>query len=256
MGRLDEKVAIVTGGGTGIGREIALPLASCGASVVVAGRTRSTLAETVAMVEAAGGTAVATIADTSVERDVEALFARCTDEFARLDVLVNNAAIAGPVGPIWDLDREGWEQAIAVNLTGPWLCSRAAAKWMVAQRSGRIVNIGSLSGKRALANRTPYTTTKLGLVGLTRTLALELGPYGVTVNTVSPGAVATERLDLLAELQGRRVDDLIAEFSELTALGRLSKPADIAAAVTFLASDEAQSITGVDLTVDAGVWLQ
>src|SRR5690606_20762805 len=100
-----------------------------GASVVVAGRTRSTLAETVAMVEAAGGTALATIADTSVEQDVVALFARCTDEFARVDVLVNNAAIAGPVGPIWELDCEGWEQTMAINLTGPWLCSRAAAKW-------------------------------------------------------------------------------------------------------------------------------
>jgi NAD(P)-dependent dehydrogenase (short-subunit alcohol dehydrogenase family) len=224
-----------------------------GASVAITGRTADRLVETQRLASDGIGRILPLAGDTSDESTVADAFDRCVEAFGRLDVLVNNAAIAGPISPIWETDLPGWTEALTTNLTGPWLCCRAAARVMIAQRNGRIVNIGSITGKRPLANRTPYATTKLGLVGLTKTLAVELGPYGITVNVVSPGAIATTRLDDLAQRQGRPLDDLLAEYSSLTTLGRIGVPEDVAEAVAFLASDRARNITGIDLSVDAGL---
>jgi NAD(P)-dependent dehydrogenase (short-subunit alcohol dehydrogenase family) len=252
-GRFGGRTAVVTGAGTGIGRAVALAIAGEGAKVVLAGRRRAPLEETREMLKDPGAGLVFA-GDQSSETDVERLFASAVEFGGTVDILVNNAAIAGAVGNIWELELEGWTEALSINLTGPWLCSRAAARIMIPQRSGKIVNVGSVSGKRPLATRTPYTTTKMGLVGLTRTLALELGEYGVNVNLVSPGAVRTPRLDELAEKWDKPVDELISGMAQLAALKRISEPDDIANAVVFLVSDEARNITGFDLTVDAGVW--
>lgn len=221
---------------------------------MVSGRRQELLDEVVETIASEGGRAEAFVADLSVESSVDELFAHVLNTYQRLDILVNNAAIAGEVGNIWELSFAGWDEALRINLTGPWLCTRAAARVMMPQRSGRIINIGSISGKRPLATRTPYTATKMGLVGLTRTCALELGEYDINVNVISPGAVDTPRLEELARKWNRPLDEMVASVAAQSALKRISTPDDIAECALFLASDRSRNITGVDITVDGGVW--
>ncbi|MCL4230999.1 MAG: SDR family oxidoreductase [Dehalococcoidia bacterium] len=254
VGRLADRVAIVTGGGTGIGAGIAERLAHDGARVVISGRRRHLLQETVDRVSSNGGMIASVAGDTATEDGVKALFRETESIFGPVEILVNNAAIAGPVAPIWETDTPGWEETLRINLTGPWLCCREACRSMMERRSGKIVNIGSISGKRPLATRTPYTTTKMGLVGLTRTLAAEVGPYNINVNLISPGAVDTPRMDELAERWNTTRDALLGGIAETSALKRVSQPYDIANLTAFLVSDEARNIQGIDITVDAGVW--
>lgn len=252
--RLTGKVAVVTGAGTGIGASIARQFAAEGAHVVVSGRRKELIDATEESIKAAGGSGLAVPGDCATEQGVDQLFAAAKKAFGGVDILVNNAAIAGAVAPIWEQQLGDWEEALRINLTGPWLCSRAAAKAMMPKGWGRIINIGSISGKRPLAKRTPYTSTKLGLVGLTKTLALELGEHNITVTCISPGAVETPRLHELAEKGGIPYEQLIEGAAAGTALKRISQPDDIASLSAFLASDEARNITGIDITVDAGVW--
>jgi NAD(P)-dependent dehydrogenase (short-subunit alcohol dehydrogenase family) len=246
--------AIVTGGGTGIGAAIASHLASLGAAVAISGRRAALLEEQVGRIVAAGGRALAVAGDSATERGVEELFARAERAFGPVSILVNNAAIAGPVAPVWEQDVAGWEETVRVNLTGPWLCARAAARQMIPERRGKIVTIGSISGKRPLAARTPYCATKLALVGLTRTLALELGPYDVNVNLISPGAVNTPRLAELAEKYGVPLEDVIRASAEKRCLNRIPSTESIAQVVEFLVSERGRDVTGIDITVDAGGW--
>ena len=250
----DGKTVIITGAGTGIGRDMAIRFAAAGGRAVITGRRQELLDTVAAEITAVGDEAFVVAGDVSDEAHVQALFAAAADRFSPVDVLVNNAAIAGDVGKIWELSREGFEEALRINLVGPWLCSREAAKQMMSRRSGKIVNIGSISGKRPLATRTPYTTSKMGLIGMTRTLALELGEFDINVNLISPGATETERLVHLAEQWERDYDELIAEFGKLAPLKRIVQPEDISQLALFLASDRARNITGFDINCDAGLW--
>jgi NAD(P)-dependent dehydrogenase (short-subunit alcohol dehydrogenase family) len=251
---LEGKVAIVTGGGTGIGASIAQRFAREGAAVAICGRRPEPLASVVGAIEAEGGKAIAVACDSATEEGVEQLFREVENKFGPVDILVNNAGVAGPFAPIWEQELAGWEDTLRINLTGPFLCSRAAARSMKERQSGVIVNIGSMSGKKPLATRTPYTSSKLGLVGLTRTMALELGEFGINVNCISPGAVNTSRLQELADKWGITLQQIKDGASAGSALRRVSEPEDIASAALFLASPEAKNITGFDLTVDAGMW--
>lgn len=252
--RLIGEVAIVTGAGTGIGAAIAARLAAEGARVVVAGRRPEPIEATCVAITSAGGQALAVAADAATEEGVERLFAATVEALGPVSILVNNAAVAGPIAPIWEQELPGWEETLRINLTGPWLCARAAARAMKDARRGRIINIGSMSGKRPLAKRTPYTSTKMGVVGLTRTLALELGEFNINVNCISPGAVNTERLEVLARAANVPLERVVEGAAAGSALRRISQPQDIAALAAFLASSEASNITGMDITVDAGVW--
>jgi NAD(P)-dependent dehydrogenase (short-subunit alcohol dehydrogenase family) len=177
--------------------------------------------------------------------------------FGRLDILVNNAGIAGPTAAVAEATCEDWERTLAVNLTGAFLCSKLAIPHLIAQNSGRIINITSVAGRIGYAMRSAYAASKWGLIGLTRSLALELGPHGVTVNAIAPGAVRGERIgnvvrDRAAAL-GRPAADIEREFFvEPTALKRMLGPEEIAATALFLASDEAGGITGETLGVTAG----
>lgn len=248
--------AVVTGGGQGIGAAIAGRLAAAGAEVTVSGRHEETLAGVVERIRSRSGRAKFVVGDVVDADAVEDLMARAAGPRGQIDVLVNNAGVAGPSLPLQDIPLEDWSRTLAVNLTGVFLCCRAAVPYLRRARRARIVTIGSAAGKKPFVNRTPYATSKMGLIGLTRTLAHELGPDGITVNTISPGLVEGERLERvvasMADSRGMAVDELRRALVAETALGHGVTEADIAAMVVVLCSAAADNVTGQDLNVNAG----
>ena len=253
---LKDKVAVVTGGGQGIGRVIALTLAGAGADVVLAARTREPLQAVAAEIEAMGRRALVVPADVRREESVQALAEQALARFGHVDILVNNAGITGPTAMLWEVAPAEWEETFAVNVTGPYLCCRAFLPSMIERRAGSIIFISSMTGKRPLVGRATYAAGKLALVGLARTLAWETGPYGIRVNVISPGGVEGERVERVireqARVEGISLEESRRHFTGDSPLGRLVPPQDIADAVLFLASDSAASITGEDLNVSAG----
>jgi NAD(P)-dependent dehydrogenase (short-subunit alcohol dehydrogenase family) len=252
----ERRVAVVTGGGRGIGRAIARALAAADYHLVLAARSTDELAAVQAEIERDGGHAHVVPTDLREGDDIERL-ADASLGFGQVDLLVNNGGIAGPQGMLWELDPVAWADTMAVNVDAVFLCSRAFLPGMIERRGGSIVNIGSITGKRPLQGRTPYATSKMALVGLTRTLALETGPFGVRVNLISPGFVEGPRIDWVidqqAEVRGVPSEVVRGDFSAQSPLGRLTSPEEVAAAVVFLASDAASAITGADINVNAGV---
>ena len=253
---LKEKVAVVTGSGRGIGRAIALAYAREGANLVLAARSLEALQETRAAVEALGRKALVVPTDIRHEENVRKLGEQALEHFGRVDILVNNSGIAGPTAPLWEIAPAEWEETFAVNVTGTYLCCRTFLPSMIERRSGCIVIIGSMTGKRPLFGRTPYAASKMALLGLARTLAWEIGPYGIRVNVISPGPVEGERIEWVlrtqAQARGISVDEARRQFTSSSPLGQLIPPDNIAEAAVFLASDKAASITGEDLNVSAG----
>jgi NAD(P)-dependent dehydrogenase (short-subunit alcohol dehydrogenase family) len=254
---LNGAVVVVTGAGKGIGREIALAFARAGAVLALAGRDLTGLSETREMTEALGGHALEVPADIRALDEVEAMAARVLDELGRVNVLVCNSGVAGPTAPLWEISPEDWEETLRVNITGTFLCCRALLPAMIDRRTGAIIVIGSVTGKRPLHGRTPYATSKLGLVGLVRTLAWETGGHGIRVNLISPGYVAGARIDRVidAQAQALGMEPALARERLVSSspLERLTAPEHVAAAAVFLASPAAASITGEDLNVSAGV---
>ncbi len=252
---LQGRTAIVTGAAGGIGRAIAELFLREGANVVITGRRVDVTNTAAQELDAVGeATCLAIPGDQSDETAVDALVAQTVDRFGQLDILVNNAAVAGAIGKIWELDLAGWQQTLDINLTGPWLCTRAAARVMVPREEGKIIFISSVTGKRPLATRTPYASTKMGIVGLARTAALELGEHNINVNVVSPGAVDGERLVLIAKTWGVPLEEVKRSFSDLSDLKRLPVASDIADMALFFASERSRNITGFDVNVDGGIW--
>jgi NAD(P)-dependent dehydrogenase (short-subunit alcohol dehydrogenase family) len=255
--RLEGKVTVVTGAGQGLGRAIALRCAAEGAQIALAARSNELLAEVAELIEASGGRALAVPTDLRDPAQVSRLAETVTRELGPADVLVNNSGIGGPTAVLWEIEPEDWEETLRVNLTGTFLCCRAFLPGMVQRRSGSVVVIGSVTGKRPLIGRTPYCASKLGLVGLVRTLAWEAGEHGIRVNLISPGPVAGERLDRViaaqAEVKGISSEDAREQFAAGSPLRRLVAPEDVAEAVVFLASDVSASVTGEDLNVSAGL---
>lgn len=255
--KLEEKVVVVTGAGRGIGREIALTCAREGGSMVLAARSVGALREVANQIESAGGEALVVETDVSDPDAVAALSSQILSHWGRVDVLVNNSGIGGPSAPLWEVQPEDWEETFAVNVTGVFLCCQAVLPSMIERRSGSIINVGSITGKRPLLNRTPYAASKAALIGLTRTLAVEAGPHQIRVNLVSPGFVAGERIEWVFEQQAasqdRNVDDVRADAERMTPLKRLVSASDVARTVAFLASDDSAGITGTDINVTAGL---
>jgi NAD(P)-dependent dehydrogenase (short-subunit alcohol dehydrogenase family) len=242
---LKSKVAIVTGAASGIGLAIAARLAEDGAVVTIADldlagaeRARNELA-------ARGASACAFKADVASADEVSALVAGTLAAFGRLDIMVCNAGIGG-IHPFLEEPREHWDKVMAVNLTGVFLCGQAAARVMAAQGAGRIINIASISGIRAGVGRAAYGTSKAAVIHLTKQMALELGPHGITVNAIAPGPVDTP-LVKRDHTPGTR-----AAYQAMIPLARYGTPAEIADAAAFLASDEASYINGQTLAVDGG----
>lgn len=255
--RLKEKVAIVTGAGQGIGEAIALAFAREGARVVLAARTARNLEAAAARMPAGASLVVPT--DLTDEGAIRRLAEKTLAEFGTVDILVNNSGVAGPTKACEEVSREEWIDCFEVNVTGAFLMTKYVIPTMKAKRRGRILNISSMSGKRPLPNRAPYTASKMALIGLTRTLAFELGEYGVTVNAVCPGATSGPRIDSvienMAESFGTTFEEAKRTFTDPGALKTLVDAEDHAALCVFLASDEAAHMTAQDINVTGGlVW--
>lgn len=253
----DSRVTLITGASQGIGRELALAFAAVGDALVLVARNAANLRETANGAAELGVETLVVPTDVTDPAAVAEMADRALDRFGRIDVLVNNSGIGGPSGPLWEVELAEWRATFAVNVEGVFLVSKAILPAMIARRSGSVVVIGSITGKRPLWGRTPYAATKAALIGLTRTLAIEAGPYGVRVNLISPGFVAGPRLDWVIKSQadGRGVDAAVVrrEFEAEAALHRLTRPEDVAGTAVFLASEQAEALTGADVNVNSGV---
>jgi glucose 1-dehydrogenase len=249
---LEDKVAVVTGAATGIGRECAFHLARAGAAVVVnyVGKPDDADAA-VAQIRKAGSQALAVEADVSESEDVARLIAETVKEFGRLDILINNAGIEKEM-PFLETPMALWAKIIAINLTGPWLCTQAAAKQMVRQGGGgRIINISSVHEDMPMPTNSPYCASKGGLRMLMRTLAVELAPHKITVNNIGPGAIDTP-LDKPTKDDPQKMKMLL----ETIPLGRMGLPEEVANLAVFLGSDAAAYITGSTYFIDGGMLRQ
>jgi len=250
MGRFEGRVAIVTGAAQGIGAAVARRLAGEGAQVGVVDLTAERAQGTADEVVKAGGQAVAVGADVSKTADVQAAVSAVVAAYGHVDILVNNAGITRD-NLLFKMTDEDWDSVIAINLRSAFLMSRECQKYFVAQKYGKIVSLSSRSawGNRGQAN---YAASKAGVMGLTATLAIELGPFGVNVNAVAPGYIATAMTDATAQRVGFDPDDFRKASAELTPVRRVGVPEDIAATVAFLAADEASFISGQTIQVNGG----
>ncbi len=242
---MQDQVAIITGSSRGIGKAAALALAAEGASVVVNyARSSSAADEVVAEITGAGGNAIALQADVSQEDQVDALIKATKDKFGRIDVLVNNAGITRDT-LLLRMKPADWQAVIDLNLTGVFLCTRAVAKIMLKQRSGRIINISSVAGLMGNPGQANYSAAKAGVIGFTKTVAKEMAPRGVTVNAVAPGFIETDMTNELSNTE---------EILKFIPLGRYGQASEVAGLIRFLAADPAAAyITGQVMNVDGGM---
>jgi NAD(P)-dependent dehydrogenase (short-subunit alcohol dehydrogenase family) len=249
-------VAVVTGANRGIGRAITVALAAAGFTVAASARDPASLAGTVAEASQAGGTAVPVGCDVCDEASVAALAGRA-GQLGPVRAVVANAGIAGPTAPLHEITLADWRETIVTDLDGVFLTFRAFIPAMIERRNGSLIAISSITGKRALYGRTPYAAAKMGVIGLVRTLATELGPYDIRVNAICPGLVAGPRIEAVlarqAAARGITVEAVRAEVDGLSPLRRMVRAEEVAAACVFLASGGSAAITGEDLNVTAGV---
>jgi NAD(P)-dependent dehydrogenase (short-subunit alcohol dehydrogenase family) len=260
--RLKDKVAIVTGGGQGIGKAIALAFAAEGAGVVVAARNLANLERTAAEITSKGGKAKAVQTDVTIEAQIERMVADTVKQFGKVDILVNNSGIGGPTCPVADLKLEDWMEVLQIDLTGSMLCSKHVLKYMIPRKSGVIINIAAEGGragdgKSGYPMRTPYCCSKMGIIGLTESVSVEVGQYGIRVNAISPAAVKGERLVNVikgrAQAMSVSFEELMSKIAENSSLGRITEESDVAAMAVFLASDEARSVTGQTIPIHCGL---
>lgn len=253
MKRLENHVALVTGGGRGIGKAIAIRLYAEGAKLAICGTTQDILRQAA---QAIGPDVLPVVCDVSKADQVEALAREVRECFGKVDILVNNAAVmVRHVGfervsrPFYELEEAVWDQVMAVNVKGPWLCARAAFPDMRAQRWGRIINIASDTVYMGRGNGLQYVTSKAAVVGLTRKLAFEAGCFGVTVNAISPGLTQSETV------QEHDLASMSEQLAQNSAIPRLEYPEDLAGTAAWLASDDAAFVTGQTISVSGGLAL-
>jgi 3-oxoacyl-[acyl-carrier protein] reductase len=247
MFSLKDKVALITGASQGIGRDTARALSEAGAKLAVAARNEEKLASLVSEIESAGGQALAIKLDVADPDQIKSAFKQVTEKFARLDILVNNAAITKD-GLALRMKPDDWEAVLRTNLTGAHLCIQQALAIMMRARAGRIINIASVVAQMGNAGQANYVASKAGLIGLTKAIAVEIASRNITVNAVAPGFIETPMTDVLSA-------EVKEDLKKRIPLGRMGTTRDVAAAIVFLASDEAAYITGHVLDVNGGMYL-
>ena len=258
--KLDNQTGIVTGAAKGMGSAICRALAKEGARLTLAARDINPLEDLAKHLQKEGHQARAQSTDVTRETEVKAMVDDTIKAFnGRIDFLVNVAGVTGPIEtPVWEIEHDDYLAVITANIVGTFLPIKHVMPVMIEQRSGRIVNIGGTSGLRGYRYRTAYSSSKWAIRGLTRTVALEAGPYGIAVNNVVPGIVETPRMEKLCEEKARKrgwtKDEVYAEYVEETSLRSITTPEDIANAVVFAASEDSRNMTGQDIIVDGG-WM-
>lgn len=243
--RLEHKVAIITGGARGIGKETALTFVEEGATVVIGDVMEAEGKEVAAHLEEAGDGGLFIRTDVTARKSVENMVNKTIEKFNRIDILVNNAGITSD-STLVKMTEEEWDQVIDVNMKGTFNCVQATASIMINQESGKIINASSIGAIYGNFGQTNYVASKAGIIGMTKVWARELGPKGITVNAVAPGFIETELTEKVPE-------KIATMMKKRTPLGRLGKPEDVAKAYLFLASDEANFINGIVLRVDGGL---
>jgi NAD(P)-dependent dehydrogenase (short-subunit alcohol dehydrogenase family) len=255
--RIDGKVAVVVGASRGIGLAIVREFAAAGAKLVFCARSEGTIDDLADELTASGHEAVAIKADISRRKDCKTLIDTAIERYGRIDILVNNAAIAGPTKPISELEPEEWEQVMAINVTSLYHTIHFTTQHMIEQGDGgTIINLGSLTGKRPLEKRTPYAASKMAVVGLTRTVALEMGAHNIRCNVISPGPVAGARVDEVitaaASSAGKSEQEIRDGILSWSPLHEMVTDEDVAHMALYLSSDFGKRITGQDINVNAG----
>jgi NAD(P)-dependent dehydrogenase (short-subunit alcohol dehydrogenase family) len=249
--QLEGRIALVTGAARGLGYEIARALISAGATVVQIGTNRETITAAAGKL---GGIGVQGSVEN--ESDVARMFGLVKEKFGKLDIVVNNAGIGGPAAPLSEVTREQWDEVMDINLTGAFLCAKEAVKMMQPVKSGRIINISSVAGRIGYGLRSPYCASKWGMIGLTRALAVEMGPYNIPVNAILPGAVEGDRIDRVirdrATALGQEEERVRAMYNNMAVLGRMVRPSDISDMVLYLCSPAGDNITGQSIDVSGG----
>jgi NAD(P)-dependent dehydrogenase (short-subunit alcohol dehydrogenase family) len=251
------KVVVVTGASQGIGRVLATGFATAGAKTLFVARGADELRALEEQIVAAGYEGRAVVADLGEPAGVDALLDAAAVDYGEIDVLINNVGVAGPIGPIEDTALAEWQRTVDVNLTSAFLAIRGAVPGMKRNGGGSIINIGSVNGKIPFAFRSAYAATKMGLIGLTRTLAVELGSSGIRVNCILPGNVAGERVERIlaaqAEAKSVTIEEVRQEVLDLSPLKTQVAPESILNVALFLGSEYAQHMTGQDVNVTAGM---
>ncbi|MDH7500179.1 MAG: SDR family oxidoreductase [candidate division NC10 bacterium] len=250
--RLQGKVSIITGAGSGLGKEIALLFAREGSKVVIAELQEESGQATAQQIQKEGKSALFLRTDITRASEVERMVEEALQAYGRIDVLVNNAGINPSRTPVHETSEEAWDQTLAVNLKGAFLCSKYVLPIMMKQKGGSILHIASIVGAMGCSDRAAYAASKGGLIGLGRSMAVDYAPYGIRVNTLNPGFIETELTRIyfgkLREQDPKKLERIIDHHP----LGRLGKAEDVAYAALFLASDESPWITGLDMGVDGG----
>lgn len=241
---LTDKVAIITGGGTGIGQTIALEFVKAGANVVIASRKQSNLDSTVEKIKALGKNTLAIATDIRVPEQVDDLIKQTVEKFGRIDIMVNNAG-ASFMSPVEEMTPNGWDTIININLKGTFLCCRAAGKVMIEQKSGKIINVASTAGVNGSPRMAHYGAAKAGVINFTKSLAAEWAPYNINVNCITPGLIETEGVKTQMNLDPQAIE----EQKKLPLLRRPGQTEDIAFTAIFLASEASKFLTGENIIV-------
>lgn len=253
---LQNKIALVTGSSQGIGKAIAQKLIEAGATIAVAAIENEALKKTAAEFEQLGARFKAYGVDLTDESQIDSLVLSVVRDLGPVDILINNAGITGPTAPVHKVPIADWDRTLQINLRTPFLLSRAVVPSMIERKGGKIVNMSSIAGKMAYPLRTPYAASKWGIIGLTLTLAQELGPYNIHVNAVCPGPTQTEMIESVirarAQALGTDFETMSKEYVRATALGRMVQPQEVADLVLFLCSPKSNAITGQAIDISAG----
>ena len=256
MNELADKVAIITGGGYGIGKQIALKYGAAGAKIVIAARSVEPMKQTCAELESLGARAIQVSTDVSKEADCAKMAAETVKAFGRIDILVNNAGISGPTKRITDMSLAEWQETIDIDLTGTWLATRAVLPTMDKQRSGNVINISSGAGRRGYPMRSPYAAAKWAMIGFTQTVAGEWGQRGIRCNCICPGAIEGERIERVmrarADALKQPYEQIRGQFLSQAAMNRMATEEEVARVALFLALDTSAGMTGQTMNVDCG----